>query len=278
MPVSRVRDVCLVSGISVVAIATALIVGAQAEPNAGPPDFASLGEMAWYHDGVNLTRVPDFPGPLRDDPAHHHIDNTGGGEANYSIADLSDPNLTQWAKDIMKKDNEEVLAGKIAFLPHQSCVPAGASMFDMVRGPIPIYFIQSPKEVLIIWPGDHQVRHIYLNVPHSKNPKPSWYGESVGHYEGNTLVIDTIGETTRTFVDNYRTPHSDRLHVQERWTLEDAKTLRMTLVVDDPAAYREPWAGTRTFHRVQQPMIESSCAENNQHFEFHIPVADKADF
>ena len=70
----------------------------------------------------------------------------------------------------------------------------------------------------MIYSGDAQTRHIYMNVPHTKNPSPSWYGESVGHWEGNTLVIDTIGMNTKSFVDNYRTPHTERLHVVERWT------------------------------------------------------------
>ena len=66
-----------------------------------------------------------------------------------------------------------------------------------------------------------------MNVPHSKNPKPSWYGESVGHYEGDELVVDTIGLNDKTFVDNYRTPHTDQIHVVERFKLiEDGKTLQ----------------------------------------------------
>jgi hypothetical protein len=74
----------------------------------------------------------------------------------------------------------------------------------------PYYFVQSPKEVVIITQGDHQVRRIHLDVPHSANPKPSWYGESVGHYEGDALVVDTIGLSTQSFVDNYRTlPHRE---------------------------------------------------------------------
>ena len=68
---------------------------------------------------------------------------------------------------------------------------------------------------------NHQQRHIYLNVPHSKTVKPSWSGESVGYYEGDTLVVDTIGITTRTFVDDYQTPHTDKLHVVERYRLVD---------------------------------------------------------
>jgi hypothetical protein len=66
---------------------------------------------------------------------------------------------------------------------------------------------------------DNDVRRIHLNVPHSANVKPSWYGESVGHYEGDTLVVDTIGLNDKTFVDNFRTPHSDKLHVVERYRL-----------------------------------------------------------
>jgi hypothetical protein len=61
-------------------------------------------------------------------------------------------------------------------------------------GPTPLYFIQTPNEVWMIFSGDHQVRRVYMDVPHSEKAKPSWYGESVGHYEGDTLVIDTIGQ------------------------------------------------------------------------------------
>jgi hypothetical protein len=59
--------------------------------------------------------------------------------------------------------------------------------------------------------GDQQVRRVWMNVPHTANPKPSWYGESVGHYEGDSLVVDTIGLNDRTFLDNFRTPHTEKL-------------------------------------------------------------------
>jgi hypothetical protein len=76
-----------------------------------------------------------------------------------------------------------------------------------------------PKEVRILRGADSQVRRVYRNVPHLANPTPSWYGESVGHYEGDTLVIDTIGLHTKTLVDYYRTPHTEKLHVVERWRI-----------------------------------------------------------
>ena len=82
------------------------------------------------------------------------------------------------------------------------------------------------------------VRRVYLTDRHSPDVKPSWFGESIGHYEnGDTLVVDTIGLNTRTFVDNYRTPHTDRLHVVERFKLmPDVKSIEVTVTVDDPGA------------------------------------------
>ena len=74
----------------------------------------------------------------------------------------------------------------------------------------------------MIQQGEQIARQIYLDVPHSANPKPSWYGELVGHYEGDTLVVDTIGLNSKTFVDHYRTPHTEKLHVVERWRMIEA--------------------------------------------------------
>jgi hypothetical protein len=138
--------------------------------------------------------------------------------------------------------------------------------------------------VTIIDELDHQVRHIYMNVPHSRNMKPSWYGESVGHYEGtDTMVVDTIGVTTKAFIDNYRTPHTDRLHVVERFKLTSSDMLEVLITVDDPGAFNMPWSAIQRFKRVQAgPMEEAICAENNFNpFEFDvvpIPQADKPDF
>jgi hypothetical protein len=180
----------------------------------------------------------------------------------------------------MKKDNDEVLAGKIAFSARQSCMPAGVPGFMGYGGPTPLYFVQTPKEVVMIFSGDHQVRRVYMDVPHSESPTPSWYGESVGHYEGDTLVIDTIAQNTKSVVDPYRTPHTDKLHVVERWAMTDGgKGLEVTFMVDDPDTFYQPWWGKRRYRRVQEAMLEDVCAENNQHlFDYHIPTADKSDF
>jgi hypothetical protein len=148
----------------------------------------------------------------------------------------------------------------------------------------PIYFLQTPKEVTIVDELDHQVRHVYMNVPHSAHPVSSWYGESVGHYEGDELVIDTLGLNDKTFVDNYQTPHTNKIHVVERFKLvEDGKILQATVTVDDPGAFKMKWSAVQRYRRGEvRPMTELSCAENNYDFLGYevmpIPEAKGADF
>src|SRR5258705_10708035 len=101
------------------------------------------------------------------------------------------------------------------------------------------------------WGQDLQLRLVFLNQPHSPNPKPSWYGESVGHYEnGDTLVVDTIGLNDKTFVDNYRTPHTTKLHVVERFQIvKDATELLVNVRVEDPGAFTMPWTAVQRYRK-----------------------------
>ena len=252
---------------------------AAAQQRASAPDFSSNG-VGWVGIGGDFIAVSGARPPVTYDPAHPYVPNNTAAQPTFRIADLNNPNLKPWVKERMKKDNDEVLAGKIAFTPRASCMPAGVPAFMNIGGLQPVFFIQAPKQVWIIFSGDQQVRRVYLDVPHSANPKPSWYGESVGHYDGDTLGIDTIGMNDKTFVDYYRTPHTAKLHVVERWKMIDnGQRLEVTFTVEDPDTYYEPWSGTRPYRRVQQEMAEEVCAENNAHlFEYHIPVADKPDF
>jgi hypothetical protein len=272
---SRAR--LLASGAIPALVGTALATAAAAQK---APDFSS-NNVGWIAIGGDFTAIPGAgPALMRDDPAHPYVPNGTGGQPSYRIADLSHPNLKSWAKERMKKDNDEVLAGKIGFTPRSSCWPAGVPTFMTYSRFQPIYFLQTAKKVAMIFSGDMQVRHVYLDVPHSEKAKPSWYGESVGHYEGDTLVIDTIGQNDKTFVDNYRTPHTEKLHVTERWKLsEGGNVLEVRIKVEDPDTFYEPWSGVQRFRRVQELMTEEICAENNQHlFDYHIPTADKPDF
>jgi hypothetical protein len=132
------------------------------------------------------------------------------------------------------------------------------------------------------WQADNQIRHVYLTDKHSAQVKTSWYGESVGHYEGDTLVVDTIGLDARTAVDGFQTPHTEQLHVVERFHLMNGgKILEVNIHVEDPGAFTTPWNAIQRYRRVEPgiaenpdplnpvsstsaegPMIEASCAEN----------------
>jgi hypothetical protein len=261
-----------------------LMVPAHAQQKSAPPDFSISWGVGWASadgNGPGFSPVPGTVPPVSNDPAHPYVPNGRGRQPTFRIGDVSNPNLKPWVKEHMKKDNEEVLAGKPAFTARSSCMPAGVPGFMAYGGgDEPIYFAQTPKMILMIYQGNQEVRRIYLDVPHSENPKPSWYGESVGHYEGDTLVIDTIGQHAKSFVDVYRTPHTEKLHVVERWRIvEGGKMMEATFTVDDPDAFYEPWTGMRRYRRVDREITETICAENNQHlFDYHIPVADKSDF
>jgi hypothetical protein len=271
----------LAGGILSGLIYVALTAGAAAQHEVSPPDFSS-NNVGWLTFNVNFSIVPGGTSPLHNDPAHPRVSNQEaartGKQPSYFVADLTSATvLKPWVVERMKKDNAEVLAGKFAFTPHSFCMPAGVPGFHLY-GFQPLYFVQTPKQVIMIYSNDQQVRRVYLDVPHSANPKPSWYGESVGHYEGDTLVVDTIGLNDKTFVDNFRTPHTEKLHVVERFKLVDGgKVMQVNITFVDPDAFNAPWSVMQRYDRIQQPMNEQICAENNQQF-FPIPVANKPDF
>ena len=251
-----------------------LVSAATAQTPASPPDFQS----AWLAMGGEFKEMGGTPTPTRQDPRYRYVPNNTSEQPTYRIGDVSNPNFKPWVVEAMKKDNEEVLAGKYAYTARSSCAAAGVPGF-MGFGAQPIYFVQTPKEVVMIFQGDAQVRRIYMDVPHSPNPIPSWYGESVGHYEGDTLVVDTIGLNDKTFLDAYRTPHSDKLHVVERWHKPFFDTLEVLITIDDPEAFNQPFTVMQRYAQVRQTLVEQVCAENNGYFFGpRVPQAEKADF
>jgi hypothetical protein len=249
--------------------------------NAGPPDFSS-GHAGWVTIGTDWIALPGSPPPVTFDPAHPYVGNNTGKQPTFRIADLNNPNLTQFAKAALKVANDEVHRGKAMNARESRCWATGVPVYLLNPGG-PTYWLQTPERVTMIWQMDHQVRHVYLNVPHSADPKPSWYGESVGHYEGDTLVVDTIGQNTRTFVDNYRTPHSEKLHVVERYHLvEGGKMLQAEITIEDPAVFVQPLHVVHRWRRMQGIIDESTCAEGEMNNPFKqdvepLPTAEKSD-
>ena len=167
------------------------------------PSFQT-GPNGWQHRfGGAFPEVSGSALPTMQDPKHIHFNNEmariNNAQPNYRIGDTSNPNLKPWAKDAMKKDNDQVLAGKIAYTPGQSCHPQGVPAYTLAQGPLII--LQTPKKVTMIEESSQMVRHIYMNEQHPANLKASWLGHSVGRYEGDTLVVDTVGLSTKSFVD-----------------------------------------------------------------------------
>jgi hypothetical protein len=250
------------------------------------PDFSS-NHAGWDGNGDNDFSPPKSgPGPVTSDPAHPYVSNFAarrtGQQPNWRIADLTNPILKPWVVDALRKANEEAGSGKAMFTRESRCWPTGVPA--MLLNPILMYFIQTPREVWIVQQADHRVRRVYLDQPHAAGLKPSWYGESVGHYEGgDTLVVDTIGMNDKSFVDSYRTPHTSQIHVVERFRLVDGgRALEVNFTVDDPGAFNMPWSASKRWKRVQGTLQEEACAENNEgYFNYDVeplPHADKSDF
>src|ERR1043166_7310130 len=231
------------------------LAGAGSLPAAGadaaPPNFAPNSIGGWIAVPGGFKAPPSGPGPIVNDPAHPVFVNLQpnyppsgrivGPQPTFAVADISNPILQPWAREELKKRNERILAGGTGYTRQVSCWPMGTPAFLLYPAQ-PLYVVQDQKEVLLIAQMDNQVRHVYLGVSHSKNVKPSWYGESIGHYEGDTLVVDTIGMNDKTFLDNYRTPHTEKLHVTERWRMiENGAKLEILLTIDDPDTFNQPF-------------------------------------
>lgn len=262
--------------------ASALLPVIGAEQLSTPP-FSPDSKAAWIgaiKGVIDFEPPPSGPGPVRNDPAHPYVSNpeaaATGKQPTYRVADLSNPILQPWARDEMKKKNDNVLAGKAEFTADATCWPQGVPTFLLVPVVNPLFFVQTPAQVLMFYQGNAEVRRVHLNQAHSAAPKPSWHGESVGHYEnGDTLVVDTIGfvEHALSFVDNYRTPHTKQLHVIERFRLIDGgQGIDVSVHVEDRGAFTTPWNAVRRFRRIDNgPMIEQRCAENTEDY-FHNEV------
>ena len=261
---------------------------AQTPANDKIPNLASVN-FAWLAAGVHWFDPPSGlgRGPIKQDPAYHFHSNVDGpGQVTPDIGYTKDPVLKPWAAKQMQELNDEVLTGKrgLAFVAQSTCYPGGVPG-QLLTPAEPFYFIQSPKEVWMIWQRDHMVRRIYMTDKHSEDVKPSWFGELIGHYESDgTLVIDTVGLSTRnSYLDWYRTPHSENEHVIERYKLiNDGNTLEVLVKVEDPDTFNEPLYMVQRWRKVKNALLETVCAENNgDHFGknlFPIPQTDRPDF
>ena len=238
------------------------------------------------------------------------------GVANFNklVGDYTNPILQPWAAEVVKKHGEISSAGQGYPTPSNQCWPGGVPyvFWDFL---LQIY--QRPDHILMIYRQGHELRHVRMDEAHPTQVIPSWYGDSVGHYEGDTLVIDTLGIKVGPYamVDMYGTPHSPALHVVERYRLIDyddakdaiernakenfyvppvaatgaveidpkyrGKVLQLHFTVEDDGVFTAPWTATITYRPNIGPWSEVICAENIQWYsgkDSAVPQADRPDF
>jgi hypothetical protein len=258
-------------------------------PNAVPssaPNLAPDTTTGWLAQDDEFISPPSGPGPVASDPAHPYVSfykSPRNPHPAFRIADLTNPILQPWTRERLQHVNERVASGEVVAIPKERCWPVGMPGFLLLPA-TPVYFLQTAKDVRMIWMQDRQIRRVRLDAQHPANVQPSWYGDSVGHYEGDTLVVDTIGITTKAYVDNYQTPHTDALHVVERYHLIDGgNALEVDIHVEDPGAFTTPWNAVQRYRKVNRgPLSEIVCPENNDDHFHHglepMPEADKPEF
>jgi hypothetical protein len=238
------------------ALMSALAYGADGKSAA--PDLSGM----WEGPGFDLDPLGEGPGPVTN--ISKDIQKPEG--------DYKNPILQPWAAAIVKRWAEETHEGRAPPHAHALCYPTSVPGVMTLHGGY--WFLQQKDKVTIVIANQAQIRHIYLDVPHSKNVTPSWNGESVGHYEGDTLVVDTIGIKASEYVpmDRFGTPHTDKLHIVERIRKVSPKELRIEYHVEDPGAFTRPWDAVAVFHPFKV-WEEQICSENNVDHETGMPVA-----
>jgi len=270
-------------------IAISLAVAACGQAANGPAnDAASIPDFyqnntAWSTPrGKNLEPpppgAPGAAGPIGNHPDHPHFGNITG-MPTPRIGDDTSPLLTPWASNIMRQTREMIVAGTAPFDPAARCwlpgVPAIISF-----GVAPMYFLQTPEEVIILYERGQLARHVYLNREHSQDLSPSWHGESIGWYEGDALVVDTIGLNDKSVVDVFNVPHSESLHVVETYRVVDGQ-LQVVITVEDPVAFTDVWSASKSFEAGPEAMQEIICQEGADNFtedQAPIPAASRLDF
>jgi hypothetical protein len=234
-------------------------------------------------------------------------------DARQLVGDYTNPILKPAAAEVVKKHAEMSLAGVGYPSPRNQCWPQGVPFVFTNAG---VQLLQQPNKITMLYDEDHEVRRVRMNQPHPAQVTPSWYGDSVGHYEGDTLVIDTVGFKIGPFsaVDQYGTPFTNALHVVERYRLIDyeaakeawerggkensrggaigegwaadrnykGKALQLQFTVEDKGVFTTAWFATKTYRRVFRDWPENVCAENPHKYSTEkdaaVPTADKSDF
>ncbi len=183
---------------------------------------------------------------------------TGEGYAHNIARDLNpgDVPMLPWAEKLYK----ERFGNESKDDPEGFCLPMGTPRVN----PYPWKIVQTGKLMVILYEGNvHSYRQIFLDRPHDKNVEDSWWGDSIGHWEGDTLVVDTVGLNDKAWLDADGHPRTTKAHIIERFTRPELAKMTVDITIDDPGAYSKPW----NVHEVAQlapgwEIMEYICNEN----------------
>jgi hypothetical protein len=247
---------------------------ALAQSAGGEVEIPNLSGFYRHNTSAYSAPARGGPGPVTDMPGFEH------GGSDPWVGDHFNPILKEHTAAEVERLSQLELAGGVNLAAFQLCQPLGVPLILTQRGNVQL--LQTPDQVTIIYQRDHHIRKVYLNVPHSDDPL-SWYGESVGHYEGDTLVIDTIGQKSESRVDRYGSFASEDLHVVERFHMAEDGRLQVDFTVTDPNHFTTPWNATQYYTPGLTPWEEIICAENNRDaktgVEYEgVPIATQVDF
>jgi hypothetical protein len=293
----------LIAGVTLAAVAGWPASGQIAATH---PDFAGR----WQRNAMDPELPPSGPGPLVNlrRPMDDHTPN-GGGDPLPLVGDYMNPILKPAAAEAVRKAGELSAGGRINPDPSNQCQPFSPPYAFTIE--LGVQFVWNGNELLMLYPQDDQVRHVRMNAAHPGKLIPSAMGDSVAHFEGDTLVIDTVGVRLSrvSMVDRYGTPHSPAMHLVERYRsidVNDAKAalalhirragqggplqvdpksdkgLRLTYTVEDPTVFTTPWTAQVTYLPGLQTWSEQICAENIVEYwpgmNIAIPKAEKPEF
>jgi hypothetical protein len=186
-----------------------------------------------------------------------------------------EPPMTEWAQERFKLTKPSF--GPRSFADSNDpvnpttvnavgCFPPGTPRIYLQ--PFPMEIVQTPARVLMIFEFNHFIRQIWTDGRvHNTDLGATWFGDSIGHWEGDTLVVDTIGLNDKTWIDRAGHPHSDQLHVVERMRRPEPNTLQVALIMEDPKAYTKPWGGQLTFQLHPTWNITEMVCEDNVNFD-----------
>jgi hypothetical protein len=168
-----------------------------------------------------------------------------------------------WAEKLYK----ERVASNSRDDPTAACIVGGVPRSDLV--PYPFKVLQMPGLTVILYEAVHSYRQIFTDgrsLP--VDPNPTWFGYSVGQWDGDTFVVETAGFNDRGWLDNFGKPATDKLRVVERFTRKDFGHMEVQITIDDPGAYTRPWDVTLPLaFQPDTELLEYICNENNKYFE-----------